>query len=414
MFCAPMEIERSILSCSGKGHSETIEVSDVIRWTISETCMSIRKCVPLWATQGMRYQHRHVAWSKTPSDGGLALEEAESLLEPESQTLQQRYGIQQQNEEERVVLQGAEDSKLAERKEQVEAIREKCREYQVASFRSATLQEEQERELSPENEQERQVERPHALPARPHTIHPDVRRYIETGQIMGVAPAFRIAFDVLRDTGAGKMMELTAWPSKFLVTADYAQTVQAPKNQLLDDYLRPVNWIASSQEEGSRTCVVLSPYEAHHLLPALRRHGKVTLHVYSPRVNQSMRTLEDLSFCAIPPVREDWKLGPLTLPLNLFAGQLYLQTYDEYLAACRFLGLCFRAPEGPSQALTDGFVVPAHRQAYDEAMKRECRFEASPVEFLRRLMTMRRKGQSFHRSHIGRILMQELLAEHHF
>jgi hypothetical protein len=52
--------------------------------------------------------------------------------------------------------------------------------------------------------------------------------------------------------------------------------------------------------------VVLSPLEAHELLPCIRKHQHVILHVYSPRLNVSARTLEDLSFCAIPAIPESW------------------------------------------------------------------------------------------------------------
>jgi hypothetical protein len=50
----------------------------------------------------------------------------------------------------------------------------------------------------------------------------------------------------------------------------------------------------------------------------------------------------------------------------------------------------------------------------DHGMSRYCRFSKSPVTFLRIIMGLRRKGQSFNSSHIGRILNGELLREEHF
>ena len=93
MFCGPMEVERKILHCSGKSQCDTIEVADVLQWTVSETCIHTRKCIPLWAKQGIRYQRHHIAWADSSIGGerGAALEMARSLLEVEAQSLENRY-----------------------------------------------------------------------------------------------------------------------------------------------------------------------------------------------------------------------------------------------------------------------------------------------------------------------------------
>lgn len=85
---------------------------------------------------------------------------AKSLLEVEAQSLQDRYGFEGRRSEEQVLLHNGREKPLSKRKMQLEAIRAKSREFELTSFNNATLREEQERELSPENEQERQVERP--------------------------------------------------------------------------------------------------------------------------------------------------------------------------------------------------------------------------------------------------------------
>ena len=162
------------------------------------------------------------------------------------------------------------------------------------------------------------------------------------------------------------------------------------------------------------TCVVLSPFEAHELLPSIRRHNVVTLHVYSPRVSISGRTLEDLSFCVIPATLNFFRHPLFLILLNLFAGQLYLRSYEEYISVCRFLGLGFRPPDEQTQVASDGFISSKSRPAFDAIMERNCPFTISPVGFLRILMTLRRKGQSFQRSHLGRILHGGLLAREEF
>jgi len=128
----------------------------------------------------------------------------------------------------------------------------------------------------------------------------------------------------------------------------------------------------------------------------------------------SARTLDDLSFCAIPVVPKYSLNPPFAMLLNLFAGQLYLRSYEEYLSVCRFLGLGFRPSYEQIQVACDGFISPTSRSEFDAVMERDCPFTISPVEFVRILIALRRKGQSFQKSHLGRILHGELLAREDF
>ena len=416
MFCGPMEVERKILHCSGKSQSDTIEVADVLRWSISETYIHTKKCIPLWATQGVRHQLRHMAWAELSVDRAkdTALEIAKPLLEIEAQSLEERYSLGERRSEEHLLLHNGRDRSLAQRKTQLEAIWAKCREFETVSFNNVKLREEQERELSPENEQERQVERPVATSPYNHSVHRDVKRFVQQGILERNSHGFQPAFELFSSTSAMECFEMQAWPGDLLVTADFARTVHASGKHHLDSFLRPVHWIVSRKNRNTVDCVVLSPFEAHALLPAIRQHKVVTLHVYSPRVSMSARTLEDLSFCAIPVVPKNWLNPPFAMLLNLFAGQLYLRSHEEYLSVCRFLGLASRPPNEQFQVACDGFVSPASRPEFDAVMERDCPFKTSPVEFLRILMALRRKGQSFQKSHLGRILHGELLSKEDF
>ena len=84
----------------------------------------------------------------------------------------------------------------------------------------------------------------------------------------------------------------------------------------------------------------------------------------------SVRTLEDLSFCAIPAVPKCWPNPPFAMLLNLFAGQLYLRSYEEHLSVRQFLGLGFRPPYEQNQVAYDGFISPTSRPAFDPLMER--------------------------------------------
>ena len=128
----------------------------------------------------------------------------------------------------------------------------------------------------------------------------------------------------------------------------------------------------------------------------------------------SVRTLEDLSFCAVPAVPESWSTPAITKQLNLFAGQLYIRTYEEYKSLCGFLGLCSQPPDDHMEVACDGFITPPNRFQSDVIMAPTCPFMISPVAFLRIFMALRRKGQSFTASHFGRILNGELISREHF
>lgn len=301
-----MEVRRKILESRGKSRG-AIEVADVLKWCIASTCTHTRKCIPLWATQGVRYQRRHVACSQSwgTTEGDFPRHLAASMLEEEAQSLQQRYGGEGIQREEQMLSENVVEGQLLMREKQLADIRAKCREFGVASFSTATPQEEQERELSPENEREQQVELPSAATPCNHSVHQDVRQLITHGVLERSSNAFRPAFQTLRNTTAYVCCEVTAWPDDLLVTADFAQTVQASANEMLDS-LRPVHWVVSCKIGNRVESVVLSPYETQELLPSVRQSKHVILHVYSPRLSVSVRTLEDFSFCAVPAVPESW------------------------------------------------------------------------------------------------------------
>jgi hypothetical protein len=190
--------------------------------------------------------------------------------------------------------------------------------------------------------------------------------------------------------------------------------VQASADELLDWFLRPVHWVISCKRGDRIESVVLSPYEAQELLPSVRQYKHVILHVYSPRLSVSVRTLEDLSFCAVPAVPESWSTPAIVKQLNLFAGQLYIRTYEEYKSLYGFLGLCSQPPDDYIEVVYNGFITPPNRFRSGIIIAPIYPFMISPVAFLRTLIALRRKGQSFTTSHFGRILNGELISRDHF
>jgi hypothetical protein len=411
VFCSSLEVQRKILEHkSGSSDSgSSIEVADVLAWCIAVTCAHTKKSIPLWTTQGLRHQDRQAKCLQTSMSSVLVA----SLLEPEAQSLEQRYGNEDPQPDDQILRDVARPTYIA-REEQLNQIRAKCREFEIQSLNTAALQEEQERELSPENEREQQVELPPKMHPCCHSVHPDVRRLVEHGILLRSSNAFQPAFEIFRNTTACKLYEGKEWPADLLVTSDFAETVRATAGHPLDSFLRPVHWIISCRSISGMEFVVVSPHEAHELLPRIRQRTQVTLHVYTPRLNFSVRTLEDLSFCAIPPVPQTWSTPVVAHQLNLFAGQLYIRNYEDYTSLCDFLGLCSSVPNDQTKIACDGFISLANRAFLGRDWQLECPFETSPVAFLRLVTAFRRKGQSTTVSHIGRILNGELVSRQQF
>lgn len=176
IFCIPEEVKSSILKLSGKSDQSDIDISDVLQWAIAETWMDTQRSMPLWATQGQRFERQCTLWNEARQKDQLQMSasQAEKFLEPESQTLEQRYRPRH------------DDFPIFDSQDQNENIQrmlQQCHNVGNCNFTSTQLQEEQERELSPEIEQERQVQKPAEAKPERHTIHPDLLSFVSTGML---------------------------------------------------------------------------------------------------------------------------------------------------------------------------------------------------------------------------------------
>ncbi|KAI9781455.1 MAG: hypothetical protein M1816_002376 [Peltula sp. TS41687] len=94
-------------------------------------------------------------------------------LEVDTQSLQDRCGFGGKQAEEETLWHSLEDRLSIKGNQQLEAIRAKCREFEVVSLNSAALQEEQKRKLSLESGRKQEVERPSKLTPCEHMVHTD-------------------------------------------------------------------------------------------------------------------------------------------------------------------------------------------------------------------------------------------------
>ena len=200
LFCAPLEIQRKLAREAQKDHRKDIQVRDVILWCMNQTCMTYRKLVPVWAKQGVSYQNRFVAWTNIIRAPVKSF--PPDVLEKEAKTLQEHYGF----ERSRTNFIGGYYPARQHRRQQFEAIEEKCLEVGVKSFRGAPMLEEQEQEQERELYHEIECERDNLRPGRAcpaeHSILPAVKLFVQEGVLPENGDAFIPAFQVFGSTSA--------------------------------------------------------------------------------------------------------------------------------------------------------------------------------------------------------------------
>ena len=391
MFFAPAEVDRGIRAlipngaASGSSGSH-IRVLDVLRWAMHETCEDIRRHLPHWARQGLDHHKRFSAYKEYSSTKDVDVLRG-AWMQPESRTLEQTYDP----------ILGARGADAILEINDIPALRERIEQFSVMKPIDVRIAEEQEREVNHEMEIERQVEQPVKVTPAKDFIHEDIRTFINTGKVPILSGHIRSLFI---PTGLHNLLNRTTqWSPSPLATASFATTTTNSVGTKLTDYLRPVNWILSSGSGKDSTIVVISPYEANELLPVVRKNKKVRLHVYAPRVAASMRSFSDMTLYSIPGSAAAMWTAPAHVQtlLNLFAGQLYFDSREEYERTCVFLGIHMAHP-GATQIEVDGFVLPAYRTG--EASP----FTTSPIVTFKKLTGLRRKGMGYGGTDLGRVL----------
>lgn len=406
IFCVPQEIKTKIkeLRWEGDCHGE-IQVSDILVWSIRETWTSLQRGVQLWASQGRRYEKHERLWTKfTDGTETLSADEAKEFLEDEAQTILQRYRPKPKDTTQQDSL-----PTLKSESGFADPILERLRDFGLDRCDAAALHEEQERELAPEIETEREQELPPPTMPAAHSLHPDISLFATKGVISPGSKAYTCAFLSLRNTRAARKFEISNIPQEFvpnlLVSADFECTVKPPGvgKSLQDLYLRSVQWVLVSRggaDDGEAVMLVVSPFEANSLIPVISQSSRTTLHIYSPRVNLAFPSLDDLRLFAYPGDLDAPIPRSLTIGLDLFAGQLYFNDHATYTVACKLLGLSSSKATDDERLDSDGFIL----QDAEGRVGGGSGFTLSPVTFLKDLMLIRRDSRSIRGTHVGDML----------
>jgi hypothetical protein len=396
VFLASEEIESKIRERTGRKSDLPIGVDDVLCWSIGETWEDLRKSMPSWAVQGERFERTKGLLRGTATPVGQLRE----YLEDESQTLQRRYKPDCHDRGIDYLFRG-----WGRNNTNINNIIARCKVFGAMSLSAAGLNEEQERELAPEVEEERQIERPPRLTPRRHQVHHALWRLAQTGEVLLDEGAFRPAFLGLVSTSAAELFEAAQFPADVLVTTDFMHTVEKPASAsqhsfVSDSYQRPVQFVLSVPQgrgERFRKLVIISPFEANELFGTIKEKRRVTLHLFSPRMNAAYASLDKLELFNVGHAfNADEISRSATQQLNLFAGSLYLRSIKEYGEICDALGLARCSLREDRQVLADGFIDPPIGQ---------WGLQSSPIPFLRSLlMKIRREGEGIQKTHLGKIL----------
>jgi hypothetical protein len=397
MFFAPAEVDRRIRGLIPAGQESAegdIRVIDILRWAMHETCEDITRNIPHWVQQGLDHGRRFSAYQQYLSTGDVTILKND-WLQPESRTLEEMY--------DRVLK--AEGAGLYQQVKDVPSLRERLERLEVTEMIDVRMSEEHEREVIREVGPERQVERPSKVTPAIHTIHRDILKFVRTGKLPRLSTHI---IPLLAPTRIDKALDSTPdWSPSPRSTLDFAITTKharrcimtKPSKERLTDYLRPVNWVLSSGFGEGSVAVVISPYEANELLPDIRKSNKVRLHIYAPKVTASMRSFSDLTFYTIPESPTIAWTCPayIRTELNLFAGQLYFDSKEEYDSACVLFALSMAHPDA-KEIEVDGFVLPPYRTGKSSPLS------VSMIATFKRLISLRRKGMGYDQTQVGRVL----------
>ncbi|KAK6532671.1 hypothetical protein TWF281_006850 [Arthrobotrys megalospora] len=410
VFLAPPDTYTGIQKSAKKQPDEPINTFDVLHWTMLESCRQIQDGFSIWADQGFQYLTRKGGWENY-RENGRKDQLKENIIEVEARPLIDMYGIGSLVQRFSQGLIPSDNS---------EAIFRRLDQFGVSPSHNISVQEEQEREIDQELEVEMTIERPEPAKPRKHFLHPEIVALATSGIFNKSSDAFSLAYNQYERTSARSLLESEAWTPNLYATVDFMDTVELEDSSSIDDYLRPVRWILSTQDRSN--LILLSPYEANQLVPVVRKTKSCSLHCYAPRVAKAMPSFEFLDFCPIPslpkaPLYSRPSLN-IRIALNAFAGQLFFQDGQYYLGFCKHLGVYYGEIGSNLQRNVDGWICQKTRQSLGlgkgEGEGSISKFSRSPLPFLIQIVKMRRKGQGFFLTHLGSVLDARVLGANDF
>ncbi|KAH7122883.1 hypothetical protein EDB81DRAFT_861125 [Dactylonectria macrodidyma] len=424
-FFIPPEVHQGIADLQGKTIYDSVDSSDVIEWLLDNTCESIEQLQPLYYSQGVDYCRRMQAAFDNPKFLTMKPQREKyvaTIKQDEQQTLQQLYDPKPkarnatQNQPTNGHLKGF--------MKDLNSRKKRFQDNGRAVHASALQQVEQEREVAFEVESVRQVKKPHHYAAHSFPgLNADLESFARTGRMPADAHYFSHVFSSLSKTGLGRKFRVSrnATDSKLFVTAEFDKTIKQKLDNVMDNFLRPVNWLLWSPI--TETAVVIIPEEADALIPMLRDPAvasKTYLLTYAAPITRKMLHFNELTYYSIPSLPHDWKAPKwLRVELGVFAGRLYFD-WSEYKHMCDLLDIHEGVVENDDLDILmamDGAgdeEVPEGDQQIPPALPVDgFKFASKPLTFMQEWLAVRRRGQDFAHSPMGFVSQGKTLRPEH-
>lgn len=164
--------------------------------------------------------------------------------------------------------------------------------------------------------------------------------------------------------------------------------------------MRPVTWVIYLSKLG--IIVIVSPFEANELVPIFRSSkASSRIHMLSSGRRSADKGLFGDVALTLPRRTNITSIIPdasLLVQLRTFAGHLYLNDDNQIRAFRSFLGLHVRTSDDESYCIAasrgwledNGWIRATRRKLLHLP---EGSFEKSPLEFVRRLIELRCRGE---------------------
>lgn len=415
VFLAPDEVIKEIKRVAVVA-GNTVDARHVLQWTMRETCNQLQTNVVNWKAQGYAFAVQQTGWDHTFDEKSDPQRIQRLFCQKEGKSLEEMYGLDEDASKDH------QTEYTAASKETIEKINQHCQNFDHFSLADARVQEQQEVELAHEQEVEREIERPPPATPAVHFVHKEVTKFINTGVLDRSSSAFRSVGKSFEGSSLVLPLGGEAVFRDLVVSTDFYHTIkQIGPHTKTDDFLRPVEWLITTQElesdPGTPDLILLSPYEVEELLPLIRVSNKIKLHLFAPRTSASMLALDELRYFTLPTgIEVSTPSLTVTMQLNLYSGTLFLSNIESYKEMCQLLRLYLRKVRsdiaGTGAVNSNGFVNDPTARKKLKMTRRG--FEQDPTSFFRALFQLRRNGRTFRPSHMGKILFGQRLSEDDF